>query len=92
MKTQRNPLYYFLSGGAGGGKSVLLRALHQALVKYFNHKSGENPDELKVMICAITGKAAFNVGGCTIHSAFNIPADQGFHFKHATTEFLPIKI
>lgn len=81
IKTEQNPLYCFLSGGAGVGKSVLLRALHQALIKYLNHKPGENPDEVKVLICAPTGKAAFNVGGCTIHSAFNIPADQGFHFK-----------
>lgn len=79
IKTKQNPLYCFLSGGVG--KSVLLRALHQALIKYLNHKPGENPDEVKVLICAPTGKAAFNVGGCTIHSAFNIPADQGFHFK-----------
>lgn len=81
IKTEQNPLYCFLSGGAGVGKSVLLRALHQALIKYLNHKPGENPDEVKVIICAPTGKAAFDVGGCTIHSAFNIPADQGFHFK-----------
>lgn len=79
IKTKQNPLYCFLSGGVG--KSVLLRALHQALIKYLNHKPGENPDEVKVLICASIGKAAFNVGGCTIHSAFNIPADQGFHFK-----------
>lgn len=79
IKTKQNPSYCFHSGGVG--KSVLLRALHQALIKYLNHKPGENPDEVKVLICASIGKAAFNVGGCTIHSAFNIPADQGFHFK-----------
>ena len=33
------------------------------------------------MICAPTGKAAFNVGGLTIHSAFNIPAEQSFRYK-----------
>jgi hypothetical protein len=64
-----------LSGNASVGKSVLMRALHQALLTYFNHRPGENPDDVKVMICASTGKAAFNVGGCTIHSAFNIPVD-----------------
>lgn len=62
-------------------KSVLLRALHQELIKYLNHKPGENSDEVKVIICAPTGKAAFNVRGCTIHYAFNIPADKGFQFK-----------
>ena len=81
MKTKTYPLYHFLSGGAGVGKSVLLKALNQALVKHFSHKAGENPDNVHVLICAPTGKAAFNVGGCTVHSAFHIPTDQGFHFK-----------
>lgn len=81
MKTKDDPIYHFLSGGAGVGKSVLLRALYQALTKYFSHKAGENPDEVKVIICAPTGKAAFNVGGSTIHSVFNIPAEQGFNYK-----------
>ena len=81
MKTKTDPLYHFLSGGAGVGKSVLLKALNQALVKHFSHKAGENPDNVHVLICAPTGKAAFNVGGCTVHSAFHIPTDQGFHFK-----------
>ena len=81
MKTKKDPFYNFLSGGAGVGKSVLLKALYQALVKYFSHKAGENPDEVKVLICAPTGKAAFNVGGSTIHSVFNIPAEQGFSYK-----------
>lgn len=81
MKTKHTPVYHFLSGGTGVGKSVLLQALHQALLKYFSHKPGENPDSLHVLICAPTGKAAFNVGGYTIHSAFHIPAEQGFNFK-----------
>lgn len=81
MKTKDDPIYHFLSGGAGVGKSVLLKALYQALTKFFSHKAGENPDEVKVIICAPTGKAAFNVGGSTIHSVFNIPAEQGFNYR-----------
>jgi exonuclease III len=80
-KTKQTPIYNFLSGGAGVGKSVLLKALYQALLKYYSRKPGENPDECKILVCAPTGKAAYNVGGLTIHSAFNIPADQGFKFK-----------
>lgn len=70
-----------MSGGAGVGKSVLLKALYQALIKFYSRKAGENPDDCSVLVCAPTGKAAYNVGGLTIHSAFNIPADQGFKFK-----------
>lgn len=81
FKTNETPLYTFLTGGAGVGKSVLLRSLYQALIKYFNHKVGENPDNLKVLLCAPTGKAAHNIGGNTIHSAFGIPVGRGFAFK-----------
>lgn len=80
-KTTETPIYNFLSGGAGVGKSVLLKALYQALLKFYSHKPGENPDDCKILVCAPTGKAAYNVGGLTIHSAFNIPAEQGFKFK-----------
>lgn len=79
--TSPKPLYNFLTDGAGVGKSVLLKALYQALVKFYNHRFGENSDEMKFLVCAPTGKAAYNVGGMTIHSAFNIPAEQGFNFK-----------
>lgn len=81
IKTKNQPIYNFLSGGAGVGKSVLLKALYQALLKFYSHKPGENPDNCQVLVCAPTGKAAYNVGGLTVHSAFNIPADQGFKFK-----------
>ncbi|XP_053407909.1 uncharacterized protein LOC128559625 [Mercenaria mercenaria] len=81
QKTRTEPLYNFLSGGAGVGKSVLLKALYHALNKYYSQKIGANPDDINVLVCAPTGKAAYNIGGVTIHSAFNIPAEQGFNFK-----------
>ena len=80
-KTTNKPMYSFLSGGAGVGKSVLLRAVCQSLKKFYGHQVGENPDACKVLVCAPTGKAAYNVAGLTIHSAFNIPAEQGFNYK-----------
>ena len=81
LKTRETPLYLFLTGGAGVGKSVLLRALYQALLKYYNHQAGENPDNVKLMLCAPTGKAAHNIGGNTIHAAFGIPVGRGFAYK-----------
>ena len=81
VKTKSLPFYTFLSGGAGCGKSVLIRALYQALLKYFNHARHEDPGTVKLLLCAPTGKAAHNIGGNTIHSAFCIPASQGFQFK-----------
>ena len=44
---------------------------------YLNSVPGENPDEAKVLKVAPTGKAAFNIKGNTLHSAFKIPANRG---------------
>ena len=71
IKTKDAPLYAFLSGGAGVGKSVVIRVLYQTLFRLLNLKEGENPDEIRVLLCAYTGKAAFNIGGSTISSAFH---------------------
>lgn len=70
LKTDTEPLFIFLSGGAGVGKSVVTRALYQALLKYYSHKLHNSPDNLHVSLCAPTGKAAHNINGSTIHSAF----------------------
>ena len=71
IKTKDAPLYAFLSGGADVGKSVVIRVLYQTLYRLLNLKEGENPDEIRVLLCAFTGKAAFNIGGSTISSAFH---------------------
>ena len=74
-------MYSFLTGGAGVGKSVLLRSLYQALLEFYNSRVEESPDNIKVLLCTPTGKAAHNIGGNTIHSAFGIPVGKGFTFK-----------
>lgn len=70
LKTKDCPLYVFLSGGAGVGKSVVVRALYQTLYRFLNLRKGEDPDDIRILLCAYTGKAAFNIGGSTISSAF----------------------
>lgn len=70
-----------MSGGAGVGKSVLTRALYQALLKFYSHQLHENPDKWHVLLCAPTGKAAHNINGATIHSVFCIPVGNGFSYK-----------
>lgn len=51
----------FITGGAGTGKSYLLRVIVYSLMS-----AGKN-----VVVCAPTGIAAANVGGMTIHTTFN---------------------
>ena len=80
FKTKDDPIRLFLSGGAGVGKSIVTNALYEALIRYLNSIKGENPDNVKVVKTAPTGKAAFNINGNTLHSAFKIPANRGFEY------------
>ena len=81
LKTGKVPFHYFLTGGAGVGKSVLTTALYQSVVRYYMKQVGSCPDDIHALLCAPTGKAAYNIGGQTIHSLFCIPAKQSFHYK-----------
>lgn len=90
FKSKDQRLYNFLSGGAGVGKSVLTRAIYQALIRCLNSLPGSNPDDVKVLLCVLTGIAAHNINGNTIHSTFCIPANKGFHYKPLDMEQLNI--
>ena len=58
----------FLSGGAGVGKSTFTNDLYEALIRYLNSVTRENPDEVKVVKSAPTDKV------------FEIPANRGFEY------------
>ena len=70
IKTKSEPIYAFLTGGAGVGKSVVIKCLYQTLYRILNLKEGEDPDDKRILLCAFTGKAAYNINGSTISSAF----------------------
>lgn len=36
-------------------------------------EEGAEPDKPKIILTAPTGTAAFNINGCTIHSALQLP-------------------
>ena len=71
IKSKDEPVYAFLTGGTGVGKSVVIRALYQSLYRLWNLKDGENPDDKRILLCAYMGFAAFNISGQTISSAFH---------------------
>ena len=54
---------FYISGNAGTGKSFLMRELVELFKNVLN---------LNVMVWASTGTAAKNIGGNTVHRAFNI--------------------
>ena len=76
IKTSDKPFYAFLSGGAGVGKSHLIKAIYQAALKFYNSHAGEDFHQTKILLLAPTGKAAYIIKGNTIHSALAIPASQ----------------
>ena len=76
VKTSNEPFYCFLSGGAGVGKSLLIKALFQGTYEYLNTRAGNDFHEIKAILLGPTGKSAYNVRGFTIHSSLAIPANQ----------------
>jgi chromosomal replication initiation ATPase DnaA len=62
------PVYLFIAGEAGTGKSHLVRLLIEA-VKLIKIKAGDDIKKPPVLTMAPTGNAAFIIGGRTIDSA-----------------------
>ncbi|CAM4767382.1 unnamed protein product [Rotaria magnacalcarata] len=86
------PLRLFLTGGAGTGKSHLLKCLHYEATRILSRKKNlepdENIDEIHTLITAFTGAAAVNVGGVTIHSAFGIGTQSNSLNDHLSSDKL----
>ena len=70
------PLYIFLTGNGGCGKSFLIKCMFEALNKLFSYK-GDN-SKANVMLLAPTGVAAININGTTLHTGLGIPCTN-FH-------------
>ena len=66
------PIYLFITGGAGAGKSHLIRTIYHTIVKTFRYPP-INPEKPIVLLTAPTGVAAINIDGTTINTAFAIP-------------------
>ena len=83
IKCKDEPIYAFLTGGADVGKSVVIRALYQSMYRILNLRDGENPDDIRILLCAYMGFAAFNISGQTICSAFHKKIYQGTNLLSA---------
>ena len=53
------PIYDFISGGAGVGKSKLIDAIYQTLMREFTKPAGSKVDAIRVLVTGLTGRAAF---------------------------------
>ncbi|XP_052678330.1 uncharacterized protein LOC128159314 [Crassostrea angulata] len=67
-----DPFHIFITGGAGTGKSHVIKAIHYESSRLLA-KNLSTPDSLSVLLSAFTGTAAFNIGGNTIHHLFALP-------------------
>ena len=54
--------------------------MYETLIRFLNAQPENDPDDVSIVKVAPTGKAAFNIGGNTLHSAFKIPANRGFNY------------
>ncbi|KAI7790400.1 hypothetical protein IRJ41_003612 [Triplophysa rosa] len=66
--------YLFVTGGAGTGKSHLIKAIYYESSRLLSQLS-ENPDDRSVTLCVSTGVAAYNIGAATIHNTLSIGAN-----------------
>eukprot|EP00105_Crassostrea_gigas_P043473 XP_019927621.1 PREDICTED: uncharacterized protein LOC105339877 [Crassostrea gigas] len=76
-------LHIFITGGAGTGKSHLIKAIHYEASRLLE-KNLTAPDSVSVLLTAFTGTAAFNIGGNTIHHLFSLP-------KHMPLPYEPLR-
>ena len=79
-------LRVFITGGAGVGKSLVIRALYQSLHRFLCSESGQDPEDIRILLCAYTGLAAYNIQGSTLHSAFCIEPNKKLTFKRLSDD------
>ena len=72
VDSQTNPVYIFIMGGAGVGKTKVAKAIYQSVERYYSSQPGENPDVIHALILALTGMAVYDICGDTIHSGLHI--------------------
>jgi hypothetical protein len=81
-----DPFFLHITGGAGTGKSHLIKCIYNEASQIL--KNAENPEEVKVLLTAPTGTAAYNIGGFTIHSALKIPPKAKYSYEPLSNDTL----
>ena len=86
LKSSKSQLQIFITGGAGVGKSYLIKTLVEYINTMHAIYSGVNP----VVVLAPTGIAACNINGYTIHTALKIPVQhsKSYDFKQLSSQVL----
>ena len=78
------PVYLFISGNAGTGKSFLIKLLIEA-VKLLKIKAGDDLKKPPVIVMAPTANAAFIIGGKTIDSVLGFIPTESNRYTQASS-------
>ena len=65
------PVYIFLSGSGGTGKSHLVKVIYNIISKTLLYRC-KDPEKTKFLLLGVTGISAVNIGGTTTHSGLAI--------------------
>nr|XP_039258431.1 ATP-dependent DNA helicase pif1-like [Styela clava] len=82
-----DPFHLFISGGAGTGKSHLVKAIYYETSKVLANRA-EDISQIRVLLTASTGVAAYNIKATTIHSTFSIPVQATIPYRPLAEEKL----
>ncbi|KAK3930352.1 ATP-dependent DNA helicase, partial [Frankliniella fusca] len=89
IRLRSDPRFIFVDGSAGSGKSVIARNIVNAFETFAPNR---HPGYPKSVVGAPTGKAAFLIGGETIHSIYRLVCDKergSTERAHSGEEILP---
>ncbi|KAK3083914.1 hypothetical protein FSP39_005261 [Pinctada imbricata] len=82
-----DPFYFFVTGGAGTGKSHLISAIKYEASRLLSRLSSE-PEKITIVLSAFTGTAAFNISGCTLHHIFKLKKRLPLPYEPLTEQAL----
>ncbi|CAH1645765.1 unnamed protein product [Spodoptera littoralis] len=71
------PLLLFITGGAGSGKSFLLKLIVEQVRRCYAPTVDPLLQPIFVEVAALTGVAAKQINGRTLHSVFALPIEKG---------------
>lgn len=81
----RPQLLTFVTGGAGVGKSFLIKLLCEFLQRAYTGRQNS-----PIVLTAPTGVAAFNIAGNTLHSALKLPVEHFRNTGRARVSYRPL--
>lgn len=71
------PLLFFITGGAGSGKSFILKLIVEHIRRCYAPTAEFLLQVIFVEVASLTGVAARQLSGRTLHTVFSLPIEKG---------------